>query len=563
MRAPCLAVTGLTLLALALAASASAQTSIPTTEQDLAALLDASETRYEQAGGRLSDALWRRATGEPSADADVAKARRDLLAVFTDPRLVETLQSWHFRRTVTRDPTLTRRVAIWNQASPAAAVELDPDITAEADRLSAVLARHRYMLDGREVDRDALRAILSDSDDEALRRRAWLALMAPGKLIAADLKKLNRMRAVKARDLRAPTYFDLIYGANEIDNRWLTMMLHTVNRRIQAATKDLDARLRVAIRKEALAPWDVDRALAILAKQRGVDAIVARRFPSSGGPTALASLAKMMGLPRAAVEARRERASIAGAIEESIALIPGDLRLLTRREPDAPAEGPDGYALILGAGATALQTSATKTVAPMLKGYDWVPGTRNAIYTRSMAEFFSGFLRDSAFLKHALGMSADEVTAFLAQQRDSELMRMRWLGVNMSFEHIMFLNPDADLDLRYRDYFEGLMGFPLAADDPLPWTAEPRYITRPVSWFADFTALSVAADVRQLMADRFGADPLSGGALGPWLIETCFASGESVPLQKRLADPLKAGFDFKRHLQSLGISPPPPKSPQP
>ena len=564
--------TGLTLLAFVLAASAIAQTSIPTTEQELATFLDAYETRYEQAGGRLSDALWRRATGEPAADADVAKARRDLLAVFTDPRLVETLQSWHYRRTVTRDPTLTRRVAIWNQASPAAAVELDPGITAEADRLSAALARHRYMLDGREVDQDALRATLSDSDDEALRRRAWLALMAPGKLIAADLKKLNRMRAVKARELKAPTYFDLIYSANEMDNRWLKMMQHTVNRRIKAATEDLDARLGKAIGKKTLAPWDWDRAMALLARERGVDAIIARHFAPAGGPALLARLARRMQLSIAKVEGRRARAPIAGDVEVIIALIPGDFRLLTRREPEAPAGGPDGYAMLLAAGAAALQTWGTKVSSPMLKGYDWVPGTRNAIHARAMTEVLAGDLRDWSYLSE-LGVPNEKMEALRAQMRDLELMRMRWIGLNMSFEHIMFLNPDADLDLRYRDSFESLMGFPLAADDPLPWTAEPRYITRPVSWFADFTALSVAADARHLIEERYDAlaqqaparhrAPSVGSKLDPWLIETCFAPGESVPLQKRLADTLKAGFDFKRYLESLGIAPPPPKSPQP
>ncbi len=561
MRARSLAVTGPILLALAWASLARAQTPVPATEQDLAALLDASEARYEQAGGRLSDALWRRATGGPGADADVVQARRDLLAVFTDPGLVRTLRAWRSRRTVTRDPTLTRRVAIWNQAAPAASVELDPDITALADRLLATLARHRYALDGRDVDQDALRAILSDSNDEALRRRAWQALLAPGKLIAADLKKLNRMRAVNARDLGAPTYFDLIYGANEMDNRWLTIMLHMVNRRVRPAMTDLDARLLKAIGKKALAPWDWDRALAILAKERGVDAIVARRFAPAGGPAALTSLARMMGIPPAAVEARRARGAIANDIEAIIALIPGDSRLLTRREPEAPAGGPDGYAMLFDAGATALQTFATKTGAPILKGYDWVPGTRNAIHARAMAEILAGFLRDPAFLEQALGMPPDEIAALLSHQRDRDLMRLRWIGINMSMEHIMFLNPDADLDLRYRDFFEKIMGVPLDPADPLPWTAEPRFITRPVSWFADLTALSVAGDARHLMRERFGADPLASGTLGPWLIETCFAPGGTVPLQKRLADTLKAGFDFKRYLEALGISPARPSHP--
>jgi len=188
-----------------------AQSPIDTsTEQGLAALLDPFEARYEEAGGRLSSALWRRAAGEAGAEGDLFTARRDLLALFTDPQLVETIQRWHFRRTVSRDRALTRRVEIWNQAAPAAAVELDPNIAAMADRLLGTLARHRYVLDGKPTDPDALRAILESSDDEGLRRRAWLALLAPAKLIGPDVKRLNRLRAVRARDLRAPTYFDLI-----------------------------------------------------------------------------------------------------------------------------------------------------------------------------------------------------------------------------------------------------------------------------------------------------------------------------------------------------------------
>jgi hypothetical protein len=557
VRALRIAVFLLTLLAAAGASPVRAQAPVPATEQDLATLLDAAEARYEEAGGRLADALWRRATGEPAAEADVARARRDLLAAFTEPRLIATLQDWHYRRTVTRDPTLTRRVAIWNQAAPAAVVELDPEITALADRLLSTVARHRYTLDGRDTDQEALRAVLSGSDDEALRRRAWLALLAPGRHIAPDLKRLNRMRAVKARDLRAPTYFDLIYGANEMDSRWLTMMLHTVNRRVRAAAADLDARLGKAVGKPAPAPWDYDRGMAILAARSGAEAIGARRFAAAGGIAALSALGRMMGLPAAAVATRRARAPIAGLLEEILPLIPGDFSLLTRHEPDAPAGGPDGYAMLLSAGAGALQAHGTRVAAPMLKGYDWVPGTRNAIYSRAREEMLAEFLRDPGFLKQGLGMTAEEIAVFLADRRDRALMRLRWIGVNMSMEHVMFLNPDADLDLRYRESFRNITGFSLDPGDPLPWTAEPRFIARPVSWFADLTALSVAADAHHLIHERFGADPLAGGKLGPWLIETCYASGESVPLQKRIADSLQAGFDFRRYLESLGIEQPP------
>lgn len=532
------------------------------TEQGLAAFLDPFEARYEEAGGRLASALWRRAAGEPGAEGDLFTARRDLLALFADPQLVETIQRWHFRRTVARDRALRRRVEVWNQAAPAAAVELDPNVTAMADRLLGTLARHRYVLDGKPTDPDALRGILESSDDGELRRRAWLALLAPAQLIGPDLKRLNRLRAVRARDLRAPTYFDLIYQANEIDNRWLTLMLHSVRRRAEKATAELDARLRKAIRKDTLAPWDIDRAMAILSKERGADVIAARRFPASGGPAALAALVRMMGLGPSAIEERRARGPIAADFDEIMALIPGDFRLLTRREPDAPAGGPDGYAMLFRAGASALQAGATKTAAPMLKGYDWIPGTRNEIYAKARGEILASFLTDPTFLKEGLGMSPDEIRILLADQRDRALLRLRWIGLNMSMEHVMFLNPDADLDARYRESFETYTGFRLDPADPLPWMAEPSYISRPVTWFANLTALSVAAGARQLMRERFGDDPLSTGKVGPWLLETCFASGETVPLQERVSSTLKAGFDFKLYLESLGISPPTPTTPQ-
>jgi len=347
-----------------------------------------------------------------------------------------------------------------------------------------------------------------------------------------------------------------------MDNRWLTMMLHSVRRRAGKATAELDARLRKAVRKETLAPWDVDRAMAIVSKERGADVIAERRFPATGGPAALAALARMMGLQPSALEEKRARGPIAADIDEIIALIPGDFRLLTRREPDAPAAGPDGYALLFRAGASALQAGATKTAAPMLKGYDWVPGTRNEIYAKTRGEILAGFLTDPTFLKEGLGMSPDEIRIFLADQRDRALLRLRRIGLNMSQEHVMFLNPDADLDLRYRESFETYTGFRLDPADPLPWMAEPRYITRPVTWFADLTALSVVAGARKNKRERFGDDPLSTGKVGPWLLEACFAEGETIPLQERVSSTLKAGFDFKWYLESLGISQPKPTAPQ-
>src|SRR5262245_26880808 len=95
------------------------------TEAGLRAELDRLEARYEAACVKLGEASWdARKPGFLPASAAVARdeALKELAAIQTDPKLGEIIAYWIKRNTVTSDPTLMRRVVLWNKIQHVSAI---------------------------------------------------------------------------------------------------------------------------------------------------------------------------------------------------------------------------------------------------------------------------------------------------------------------------------------------------------------------------------------------------------------------------------------------------------
>ena len=89
-------------------------------------------------------------------------------------------------------------------------VELESDVDAR-------FSRYRGVLRGQEVDDNAIKRVLRESDDVDERREAWEASKMVGPEVADDVRELARLRNEAARSLGYRDWFALALAVDELD----------------------------------------------------------------------------------------------------------------------------------------------------------------------------------------------------------------------------------------------------------------------------------------------------------------------------------------------------------
>jgi hypothetical protein len=189
----------------------------------------------------------------------------------------------------------------------------------------------------------------------------------------------------------------------------------------------------------------------------------------------------------------------------------------------------------------------------MLKGYETLAATRNGVYAEGMSEAMGAFVRDPLFLEKGLGMERKWIGPFLEDEADRTLVRLRALLLDMGIEFAFYVNPDADLDDRYRQLQARSLEVNASAATPVLWPARISFVTSPAADLDRIIALSIVPEVHARLREAFADGRLGSGKSGPWLIEHCFAGGELVGLQDRLSGSIHGGMDFQKYLDTVGL----------
>jgi hypothetical protein len=224
--------------------------------------------------------------------------------------------------------------------------------------------------------------------------------------------------------------------------------------------------------------------------------------------------------------------------------------------PDPGESGPSRYERLLRDHGFALQAAFTKQDAPMLKGCDCLPGTRNGPYAEGMAETMAAFLRDPLFLEKQLGMDRRAIEPFMQDARERELLRLRRMLLDLGTQYTLYVNPDADLGHRYRELYAKALGVTVQADDPVSWEGDLDIVIRPASSQDRIIGATIAAELHQKFREQFGDGRFGSGKPAAWLIERCYADGELLPLEERMARAFDGGYKFDLYLETLGIERP-------
>ena len=467
------------------------------TEEGLRAALAPFEARYEAACRANDQAAARLAAEAGSKEADAAwvAARRSLAEVVSDPALEPILKHWSARRTVTRDPSLTRRVRLWSAARLVASVELEPEVRSLAESLARRLRQARP-----EGPKPALAASLS-----------------------ADMRRLIRLRDDVSRRRGQNYYHDMVYAANAVRPYWLAGVMETVAARSAPAWEPVVASLQQSWTGKSLRAADLEAALA-------------RR----GGASHVAPIEKTFFPPGEAAAGARGLLIALGFTPEELG-------------PDPPDTGA-GVELALRAWSRALWDRRAAGLDPILKGHRWIPGLRNGPYAEGLAAFFAGLARDPLFLTGRLGMPVAQAEAWIAYQRDRQLLVLRRILGDAQSEFAFYINPDADLDARYGALLESALRLPLTPPEKTLWAIEARLVEEPLQASYAFMGLAIGAELQRRFVERFGPERFTSGKAAAWIKDEVLSGGELLALDDRLAKAAQGGYDFDRYLETLGIA---------
>jgi peptidyl-dipeptidase A len=419
-------------------------------------------------------------------------------------------------------------------------------VTLEAS-VESRFARHRGVVGGVEVDDNAIRRILRESDDVLERREAWEASKTVGAAVADDVRELARLRNEAARGLGYRDWFALAIATTEMDEALLTATLAECDALTAgpfAAWKaEVDEGLarRFCCSVDQLRPWHyedvffqevpVTGGLDTSDVFEGKDVVALARETFDG-----------IGLETAAILDRSDLFPRPGKSQHAFCIDvdrEGDVRVLANVEHDA--YWADTMLHELGHGVFDLGLD---------RSLPWLLRESHLTTTEGIAIMMGSLAQDATWLREVAGLAASDAAALdpdLGLRRAAEaLVFARWALVMTNFERALYANPEADLAViwwrlvsRYQ-----LLTAPEGRSEP-DWAAKIHVACAPVYYHTYLYGNLVAAQLRAALERETGG-LVGRREAGSFLVAQVFRPGQSLRWDEVVAratgEPLTATY---------------------
>lgn len=390
-------------------------------------------------------------------------------------------------------------------------------------------SRHRAVVRGEEVDDNAIKKLLRESDDVAERREAWEASKTVGAAVADDVRELARLRNQAASSLGHRDWFALSLSLDELDEDELLATLEACDR----ATRDHFARWKAALDEQLAARFGC--AVGELRPWHYADPFF--QEPPAEGAVDLDPLFDGKDL---VALSRRTFDGIGLEVEDVI----GRSDLYPR-----PGKCQHAFCIDIDRGGD------TRVLANLTDTYDWAQtmlhelghGVYNLgfddalpwllrdthlVTTEASALLFGSLAGEREWLERVLEVSPGEAEALDARLRAARaadlLVFTRWVLVMTGFERMLYGDPEADLDAAWWELVSRhqLVTPPDGRRAP-DWAAKIHVAVAPVYYHTYLYGAIVAAQLRTALETRAGGivDRPEAGAL---LRRELYAPGQSL-----------------------------------
>jgi len=490
--------------------------------------MDEAEVRLAPLG-RARNAAWWDANVEASEENERRRNETDL--AYTDALADPDLYAALGRASADGDHLLGRRIELLrNLMLPH---QVDASLRARILELEAAVegrfARHRGVVRGVEVDDNAIKRILRESDHPAERREAWEASKTVGAAVADDVRELARLRNEAARTLGFRDWLALSLATDEMDEARLLATLEECDR----ATAEpfarwkhaLDARLaeRFGCAVSDLRPWHyadpffqdapVEGAVDLDPLFAGADVVALAQRTFEGLDLEVGEV-----LGRSDLYPRERKCQHAFCIDVDRS---GDVRVL--------ANVTDNHDW-----ATTMLHELGHGVYDL--GYDpalpWLLRDAHLVTTEASALLFGALSGEREWLEGVLGVGAAEAGALesrLRAARAAELLVFtRWVLVMTGFERALYADPESDLDATWWELVarHQLVTPPDGRRAP-DWAAKIHVAVAPVYYHTYLYGSIVALQLRDALREEAGGLVDRPGA-GELVARRLFAPGVSV-----------------------------------
>lgn len=201
------------------------------------------------------------ATGEDHYYARYAELEIELTGVFSNPGTFRKLDA--YKKSKIRNPELARQIEVLYLQFLAR--QTDPELLNQITTLSTKVEQRfntfRAVVDGKQLSSNDIKAILSNSNDPELRKKAWEASKQVGPLVGKDFLKLVELRNQSARAVGFNNFYEMQLILGEQDpaeiQRIFTELDEDTRQPFIEMKREIDQVLaeRFGIAVDDLRPW--------------------------------------------------------------------------------------------------------------------------------------------------------------------------------------------------------------------------------------------------------------------------------------------------------------------
>lgn len=526
---------------------------------DFSAFLAIHRRRVEDLELAVANSWWQsNLDATPENETRAAEAQKQLTRVYADAESYQALKavdSENLESDAARQYTLLLNSFTGNQMSDAAIEEL---VDTEK-RVESAYNNHRPLLRGEPTGDNSLRDILRSSNDVALRREAWEASKEIGCLVEKDVLRMVRLRNQEAQRLGFTNYYAMALTLQELDQDTLFSLLDNLTQQTdplwQTYKGKLDAELaaKFGISPEELRPWHYpdpffqeappDEAnLDTFYKGQDLEALTVALFDG-------------VGLDIRDILGRSDLYEKEGKCQHAFCLHVGrfeDVRVLCNL-----TDTEWWMNTMLHEFGHAVYDKYLGNDLPF-----FLRDVAHTLTTEAIAMFFGRLSRNAAFLKHYVGVSAEEAEAVAATAaaggRAGLLILTRWVLVMTHFERAMYENPEQDLNSLWWEMVQRYQWITPPEDRNAPdWAAKLHLALAPVYYqnylLGEMMASQILEYIRRHILPPGSNDEalITSPSVGEYLNQKIFTPGARLPWNDLIAtatgDPLNPAY-FVEHL---------------
>ena len=497
-------------------------------------------------------------------DADYQKstqAQVELKKIHSDTAAFAQVKALRQSGQVT-DPLLKRQLDVvylsylGNQIDPKTLEELVSRQTAIEQKFNT----YRAKVGERTLSDNQVDSILRYSTSSPELEATWKASKAIGRMVAADLIELVKLRNQAARALGFSNYYEMQMKLGEQDPAEIASLfdqLDSLTRGASVALKgEIDSVLagRYGVAKNQLRPWHYQN--RFFQEAPTIYKVDLDAFYAGKDPVALArGYFAGIGLPVDSILAHSDLYEKPGKYQHAYCTDldrSGDVRIVCNVRPDYNWMGTMLHEL-----GHAVYAEYNDRTEPWL-----LRDAAHSFTTEAVAMFFGRLAANAQWLQQVAGVPKPEVEQAAndcaRSLRLGQLVFSRWAQVMVHFERALYKNPDQNLNKLWWDLVEKYQGLtrPEGRDEP-DWASKIHIATTPVyyhnylmgellaSQYADAIGRKVLRSSGPLVAG-FAGDP----EIGKFFVDNVFHPGMRYPwnemITRATGQPLTAVYYAKQ-----------------